>query len=544
MLCVNGNSVSLEEDFLENIAEQIKKRRTFAIISHPDAGKTTLTEKFLLYGGAINLAGTVKGRKAAKHAVSDWMEIEKERGISVTSSVLQFNYEGFCINILDTPGHQDFSEDTYRTLMAADSAVMVIDGSKGVEAQTIKLFKVCVMRHIPIFTFINKMDREARDPFELMDEIESVLGIRTCPVNWPIGCGKNFKGVYDRATKKITTFTAAMGGQKEVASQEFTLDGDEVNSIIGPDYHQQLIDDIELLDGACDELDMERVSRGNLSPVFFGSALTNFGVETFLEHFLKMTTSPLPRNTTTGMVDPFSPNFSAFVFKIQANMNKAHRDRIAFMRICSGKFEAGMEVTHVQGGRKIRLSQPQQMMAQDRKIVEEAYAGDIIGVFDPGIFSIGDTLCTGEKVEFEGIPTFAPEHFARVRQMDTMKRKQFIKGISQIAQEGAIQIFQEFNTGMEEIIVGVVGVLQFEVLTYRLENEYNVEVKLEKLPYEYIRWVENADEIDVAKIQGTSDMKRIKDLKDNPLLLFVNSWSVGMVEERNPKLKLSEFGRN
>jgi len=496
---------------LENIAEQIKKRRTFAIISHPDAGKTTLTEKFLLYGGAINLAGTVKGRKAAKHAVSDWMEIEKERGISVTSSVLQFNYEGFCINILDTPGHQDFSEDTYRTLMAADSAVMVIDGSKGVEAQTIKLFKVCVMRHIPIFTFINKMDREARDPFELMDEIESVLGIRTCPVNWPIGCGKNFKGVYDRATKKITTFTAAMGGQKEVASQEFSLEGDEVNSIIGPDYHRQLMDDIELLDGACDELDMERVSRGN---------------------------------TTTGMVDPFSPNFSAFVFKIQANMNKAHRDRIAFMRICSGKFEAGMEVTHVQGGRKIRLSQPQQMMAQDRKIVEEAYAGDIIGVFDPGIFSIGDTLCTGEKVEFEGIPTFAPEHFARVRQMDTMKRKQFIKGISQIAQEGAIQIFQEFNTGMEEIIVGVVGVLQFEVLTYRLENEYNVEVKLEKLPYEYIRWVENADEIDVAKIQGTSDMKRIKDLKDNPLLLFVNSWSVGMVEERNPKLKLSEFGRN
>ena len=529
---------------MENIAEQIKKRRTFAIISHPDAGKTTLTEKFLLYGGAINLAGTVKGRKAAKHAVSDWMEIEKERGISVTSSVLQFNYEGFCINILDTPGHQDFSEDTYRTLMAADSAVMVIDGSKGVEAQTIKLFKVCVMRHIPIFTFINKMDREARDPFELMDEIESVLGIRTCPVNWPIGCGKNFKGVYDRATKKITTFTAAMGGQKEVASQEFSLEGDEVNSIIGPDYHRQLMDDIELLDGACDELDMERVSRGNLSPVFFGSALTNFGVETFLEHFLKMTTSPLPRNTTTGMVDPFSPNFSAFVFKIQANMNKAHRDRIAFMRICSGKFEAGMEVTHVQGGRKIRLSQPQQMMAQDRKIVEEAYAGDIIGVFDPGIFSIGDTLCTGENVEFEGIPTFAPEHFARVRQMDTMKRKQFIKGISQIAQEGAIQIFQEFNTGMEEIIVGVVGVLQFEVLTYRLENEYNVEVKLEKLPYEYIRWVENADEIDVAKIQGTSDMKRIKDLKDNPLLLFVNSWSVGMVEERNPKLKLSEFGRN
>ena len=379
------------------LEEEIKRRRTFAIISHPDAGKTTLTEKFLLYGGAINLAGTVKGRKAAKHAVSDWMDIEKERGISVTSSAMQFNYEGFCINILDTPGHQDFSEDTYRTLMAADSAVMVIDGSKGVEAQTIKLFKVCVMRHIPIFTFINKFDREARDPYELIDEIEEVLGIRTCPVNWPIGCGKSFKGVYDRFTKKITTFTAAMGGAKEVASREFSADAEDLDAVIGPDYHAQLADDIELLDGASDELDMDRVRRGDLSPVFFGSALTNFGVETFLEHFLQMTTPPLPRKTLTGEIDPFRPDFSAFVFKIQANMNKAHRDRIAFMRICSGKFEAGMEVNHVQGGKKIRLTQPQQLMAQDRKIVEEAYAGDIIGVFDPGIFSIGDTLCTSSQ---------------------------------------------------------------------------------------------------------------------------------------------------
>ena len=529
---------------MADLREEIEKRRTFAIISHPDAGKTTLTEKFLLYGGAINLAGSVKGKATARHAVSDWMEIEKERGISVTSSVLQFNYDGYCINILDTPGHQDFSEDTYRTLMAADSAVMVIDASKGVEAQTRKLFKVCVMRHIPIFTFINKMDRDANDTFELLDDIEKELGIETCPINWPIGSGKDFKGVYDRNTKKVMTFSDTLKGTKEGEQKEIDIDDPALKEELGEDYWSQLMDEIELLDGASAEFDQDMVSKGELSPVFFGSALTNFGVETFLEHFLKMTTSPLPRNTTTGMVDPFSPNFSAFVFKIQANMNKAHRDRIAFMRICSGKFEAGMEVTHVQGGRKIRLSQPQQMMAQDRKIVEEAYAGDIIGVFDPGIFSIGDTLCTGEKVEFEGIPTFAPEHFARVRQMDTMKRKQFIKGISQIAQEGAIQIFQEFNTGMEEIIVGVVGVLQFEVLTYRLENEYNVEVKLEKLPYEYIRWVENADEIDVAKIQGTSDMKRIKDLKDNPLLLFVNSWSVGMVEERNPKLKLSEFGRN
>ena len=530
---------------MSDLQREISRRRTFAIISHPDAGKTTLTEKLLLYGGAIQLAGSVKGKAAARHAVSDWMELEKQRGISITSSVLQFEYNGYCINILDTPGHQDFSEDTYRTLMAADSAVMVIDGAKGVEPQTRKLFKVCALRHIPIFTFINKMDREARDTFELLDDIEKELGIATCPINWPIGSGKEFQGVYDREKKCVIAYSDTEKGTKEGTSTEIPIQDEEhLKELIGEDAADKLLGEVELLDGASAEFDLDEVQKGNLTPVCFGSALTNFGVETFLEHFLKMTTSPLPRNTTTGMVDPFSPNFSAFVFKIQANMNKAHRDRIAFMRICSGKFEAGMEVTHVQGGRKIRLSQPQQMMAQDRKIVEEAYAGDIIGVFDPGIFSIGDTLCTGEKVEFEGIPTFAPEHFARVRQMDTMKRKQFIKGISQIAQEGAIQIFQEFNTGMEEIIVGVVGVLQFEVLTYRLENEYNVEVKLEKLPYEYIRWVENADEIDVAKIQGTSDMKRIKDLKDNPLLLFVNSWSVGMVEERNPKLKLSEFGRN
>ena len=530
---------------MPDIKSEIEKRRTFAIISHPDAGKTTLTEKFLLYGGAINLAGSVKGKKTAKHAVSDWMEIEKERGISVTSSVLQFNYGGYCINILDTPGHEDFSEDTYRTLMAADSAVMVIDASKGVEKQTIKLFKVCVMRHIPIFTFINKMDREANYPFELLDEIESVLGISTCPVNWPIGCGKEFKGVYDRNEREVSLFKAAMNGQKEVDTKNMSIDDVALKDEIGQAFFDKLNEDVELLDGASAEFDIEKVQAGDLTPVFFGSALTNFGVETFLQHFLKMTTPPLPRNSSEGIIDPVKEDFSAFVFKIQANMNKAHRDRIAFMRICSGKFTAGMESFHVQGGKKIRLSQPQQMMAQERHIVEEAYAGDIIGVFDPGIFSIGDTICnSNKKFAFEGIPTFAPEHFARVRQIDTMKRKQFIKGISQIAQEGAIQIFQEFNTGMEEIIVGVVGVLQFEVLEYRLKNEYNVDIKLEPLPYEHIRWIENPEEINMSRIVGTSDMKKIKDLKDNPLLLFVNSWSVNMVLERNEGLTLSEFGKN
>lgn len=535
---------------MSTLTDEIKKRRTFAIISHPDAGKTTLTEKFLLYGGAINLAGSVKGKATARHAVSDWMEIEKERGISVTSSVLQFSYNDYCINILDTPGHQDFSEDTYRTLMAADSAVMVIDGSKGVEAQTRKLFKVCVMRHIPIFTFINKMDRDATDTFDLLDEIEKELGIATCPINWPIGSGKNFKGVYDRETRKVMLFSDTEKGTKEGTELELSIDDSKLSEYIPSVSMDTLLEEIELLDGASAEFDLEKVSRGELSPVFFGSALTNFGVETFLQHFLKMTSSPLPRTANiqniTVQIDPFSSDFSAFVFKIQANMNKAHRDRIAFMRICSGKFTSDMEVYHVQGNRKMRLSQPQQLMAQERKVIEEAYAGDIIGVFDPGIFSIGDTISvpsySSQPFAFEGIPTFAPEHFARVRQMDTMKRKQFVKGITQIAQEGAIQIFQEYHTGMEEIIVGVVGVLQFEVLKYRLENEYKVDIRLEQLPYEHIRWIENK-EIDLDKINGTSDMKKIQDLKGNPLLLFINSWSVGMTLERNEGLILSEFGR-
>ena len=531
---------------MSDLRTEINRRRTFAIISHPDAGKTTLTEKFLLYGGAINLAGSVKGKATARHAVSDWMEIEKERGISVTSSVLQFEYDGFCINILDTPGHQDFSEDTYRTLMAADSAVMVIDASKGVEAQTRKLFKVCVMRKIPIFTFINKMDRDANDTFDLLDEIEKELGIATCPKNWPIGSGKGFKGVFDRDTRCVILYSDTEKGTKEGEAREIPLEEEgALREAIGDEAADKLIEEIELLDGASAEFDLEQVRSGDLTPVFFGSALTNFGVEIFLRHFLEMTTPPLARKADCGIVDPVENSFSAFVFKIQANMNKAHRDRIAFMRICSGRFDASMEVKHVQGNRVMRLSQPQQLMASERKILDEAYAGDIIGVFDPGIFSIGDTICAPkENYAYEGIPTFAPEHFARVRQVDTMKRKQFVKGITQIAQEGAIQIFQEYNTGMEEIIVGVVGVLQFDVLKYRLNNEYNVEIRLEPLPYEYIRWIENKEDFDLDRLSGTSDMKKVKDMKGNPLLLFINEWSVGMTVDRNKGLILTEFGRN
>ena len=525
--------------------KEIEKRRTFAIISHPDAGKTTLTEKFLLYGGAINTAGSVKGKANSKYAVSDWMGIEKERGISVTSSVLQFNYDGYCINILDTPGHQDFSEDTYRTLMAADSAVMVIDASKGVEAQTIKLFKVCVMRHIPIFTFINKMDLEARDSFELLDDIETVLGIRTCPINWPIGAGKRFKGVYDRETKQVSMFRAvSVGGAKSAAETDYDLNDPALKEAVGDELYQQLLDEVELLDGASDTFDQELVDQGKLSPVFLGSALTTFGIETFLEHFLKMTKSPLPRMSNEGLIDPIEAPFSGFIFKIQANMNKAHHDRIAFMRICSGKFDASKDVYHVQSGRKLKLSQPQQIMAQDRKVIEEAYAGDVIGIFDPGIFSIGDTICTpGKKFEYEGIPTFAPEHFCRLVSLDSMKRKQFMKGVTQIAQEGAIQIFKDYSLDMSEIIVGVVGVLQFDVLKYRLENEYNCEVRLEPLPYNYIRWVKDPA-TDLNKLKRISDCKKVKDMKDNPLLLFANEWSIRIVLENNEGLELEDFKKN
>ena len=527
---------------LGKLEDEIKRRRTFAIISHPDAGKTTLTEKFLLYGGAIAQAGAVKGKKNSRHAVSDWMEIEKQRGISVTSSVMQFQYKNYCINILDTPGHQDFSEDAYRTLMAADSAVMVIDASKGVENQTRKLFKVCVMRHIPIFTFVNKMDRESRNPFDLMEQIESELGIQTYPVNWPIGSGKEFKGVYDRDKKHIISFEAS-GGQHQVAATEVDLSDPSLDSLIGEDLHSTLCDDIELLDGASYEFDIEKVRKGELSPVFFGSALTNFGVEPFLENFLEMTTSPTPRNSSAGIIDPFDPEFSAFVFKIQANMNKAHRDRITFLRICSGKFDKDMEVLHVQGNKKLRLSQPQQIMAQEREIIDEAYAGDIIGVFDPGIFAIGDTICSPKKkFEFESIPTFAPEHFMRVRQKDTLKRKQFVKGTTQIAQEGAIQIFHEPDSGMEEVIVGVVGVLQLEVFEYRMKNEYNVDLFKEGLPYSYIRWIDNKD-IDPKTLKLSSDTKLVKDFRDNYLLLFTSEWNIRWALERNEGLELSEFNR-
>jgi peptide chain release factor 3 len=523
---------------MSTLQQEISRRRTFAIISHPDAGKTTLTEKFLLYGGAIAQAGEVKGKRA-KAATSDWMEIEKQRGISVTSSVMQFQHDGYCINILDTPGHQDFSEDTYRTLMAADSAVMVIDGAKGVEPQTRKLFKVCAMRHIPIFTFINKMDREAKDALALCEEVERELGIDTYPVNWPIGSGREFRGVYDREEQHILFFSDA-GHSRKAGVQKVDLADEAVGELLGQKHWEALRDEVELL-GAGREFDLDAVRAGKLSPVFFGSALTNFGVEPFLNAFLRMTTPPLPRTAEGEVIDVYSPDFSAFVFKIQANMNKAHRDRLAFMRICSGKFQRDAELFHVQSGRKMRLSQPQQMMASEREIVDEAYAGDIIGVFDPGVFSIGDTITVpGKKFRFSGIPTFEPEHFMRVSPKDTMKRKQFIKGTEQIAQEGAIQIFKVPGTGMEEVIVGVVGVLQFDVFQYRMKNEYGVELYMYSLPYGHMRFIMSCPCADPKDLVLPSGAELLEDYRGHSLVVFTGEWAVNFLTKENPGIELSE----
>ena len=523
--------------------EEIKRRRTFAIISHPDAGKTTMTEKLLLYGGAIHEAGSVKARKAAKHATSDWMEIEKKRGISVTSSVMQFNYDGYCINILDTPGHQDFSEDTYRTLCAADAAVMLLDGAKGVEAQTIKLFTVCRKRGIPIFTFINKMDRAAKNPFDLIDELEKVLGIRSCPINWPIGTDGDFEGVYERDAGKVLLFDSKNKDHgASMVTQEVTgIEDPKLETMMNAYHYETLKNDIELLDMAGDELDMEKVSKGLLTPVFFGSAITNFGVETFLKHFLEMSPMPQPHHTTDGTVEPTDEMFSGFVFKIQANMDPNHRDRMAFLRICSGKYEKNMTVNHLRIGKKITLAQPQQFMAQDRNIVEDAYAGDIIGIFDPGHFRIGDTLISSNrKFEFDPIPVFPPENFARVQPKDSMKRKQFLKGIEQLSQEGAVQLYKQPDIGTETYIMGVVGILQFDVLEYRLKSEYGVDILRTPLNYRLARWVrsEAKPDFDPHDLTLTSTSLLVLDRDDEPVVLFESDWAVEWAKEHNEALEL------
>ncbi|NLW46177.1 MAG: peptide chain release factor 3 [Firmicutes bacterium] len=520
------------------LQKEVTRRRTFAIISHPDAGKTTLTEKLLLYGGAIHLAGSVKARKTQRHAVSDWMGIEKQRGISVTSSALQFEYNGYKINILDTPGHQDFSEDTYRTLMAADSAVMLIDVAKGVETQTIKLFKVCKQRGIPVFTFINKLDRNGKSPFELMEEIEKVLGIVSYPMNWPIGIDGEYKGVYNRREAQIELFqNDGSHGQWALQSSVGSASDPAFTEILGEDIQKALCDDIELLDTAGEQFDLGKVLRGELTPMFFGSAMTNFGVRPFLEEFLQLAPPPAPRKADSGEVQPDTEDFSAFVFKIQANMNPAHRDRLAFIRICSGVFERGMTVHHVQTGKPIKLAQPQQFMAQDREMVEKAYPGDIIGLFDPGVFAIGDTLCAeNHKLKFEDFPVFPPEQFARVQPKDTMRRKQFMKGITQLTQEGAVQLFKQPDSGFESFIVGVVGTLQFDVLRYRLQGEYGVDIQLQNLNYVMARWLVGDGITAKSKLDLQGDLL-LEDGQGRPVALFRSEWAFRYVMEKNPKVQ-------
>ncbi|NLM86733.1 MAG: peptide chain release factor 3 [Clostridiales bacterium] len=519
---------------------EIARRRTFAIISHPDAGKTTLTEKLLLYGGAIRQAGSVKARKAAAHATSDWMEIEKQRGISVTSSAMQFSFDGFHINILDTPGHQDFSEDTYRVLVAADSAVMLLDASRGVEEQTKKLFRVCRMRGIPIFTFINKMDRAGKDPFALMEELEQVLGIRSCPVNWPIGTDGDFQGVYHRDTKTVELYFSGDHGKTKAQKIEVALSDPALSGMLAGHYIKRLKDEVELLDEAGDAFDLDAIRKGELTPMFFGSAITNFGVEPFLNRFLRYTLPPTPRMSDQGLITPEDPDFSAFIFKIQANMNPAHRDRLAFVRVVSGVFKRDMAAWHSSQNKQIQLKAPQQFMADERAMVETAYPGDIIGLFDPGIYKLGDTLSQKQGLKFARIPVFAPEHFARVRPFDSMKRKQFLKGITQLSNEGAIQTFTRDDIGLEQSIVGVVGVLQFDVLAHRLKNEYGAELLMDTLPWRFVRWVRETPK-PVEDLALTSTTTRGLDAQGNPVLFFENEWSIRLAEEKNPGLVLEEI---
>ncbi|XID95849.1 peptide chain release factor 3 [Paenibacillaceae bacterium WGS1546] len=518
----------------DELRQEVAKRRTFAIISHPDAGKTTLTEKLLLYGGAIHTAGSVKARKAARHATSDWMEIEKQRGISVTSSVMQFQYAGKQVNILDTPGHQDFSEDTYRTLTAADSAVMLIDVAKGVEAQTIKLFQVCSKRGIPIFTFINKLDREGRDPFELLEEIERVLGIRSVPMNWPIGMGRELCGVYDRMKNQVELFQGKDHSEIEVRK---TSDYNDpiIKEMAGEYMAEKLASELELLDVAGDSFDYDKVRTGQLTPVFFGSAVNNFGVQTFLENFLELAPQPTERKTTEGTVDPEEAKFSGYIFKIQANMNPAHRDRIAFLRICSGKFNRGMSVRHVRVGKDIKLSQPQQFLAQDRDIVETAYPGDIIGLFDPGIFRIGDSLSEGRDVLFNELPTFSPEIFSKVSIKNALKQKQYLKGLDQLTEEGMVQVFRSVGS-FEDTYLGVVGQLQFEVFEYRMKNEYGVDIQLFRTPFQFARWI--VGKADPAKFRINSIL--VKDKNDVDVALFENEYAMRTAMERMPELQFLE----
>lgn len=532
-------SDKIKQTDLNIIRKEVLRRRTFAIISHPDAGKTTLTEKLLLYGGAIEAAGAVKSNRAQQAATSDWMELEKQRGISITSTVLQFEYSSFCLNLLDTPGHQDFSEDTYRTLAAADNAVMLIDAAKGLEPQTRKLFEVCRLRKLPLFTFINKLDRPSKEPFELLDEIEQEFKLRTYAVNWPIGTGDRFQGVVDRKTRMAHLFVRNVGGRSRAEVQKIPLDDESMKKLIPHDVYAQVLEELEILDGAAGALDLEAVRKAELTPVFFGSAANNFGVQLFLDSFIELGVSPLQFGEDHDTIDPLQPDFSGFVFKLQANMDPKHRDRIAFVRICTGVFERGMVVTNTRTKRQVSLTQPKKLFAQDRETIETAFPGDIIGLNNPGSFGIGDTIYLGKQVELPGIPSFRPEHFAILENSEPSKYKQFHKGISALQEEGAIQVLWLTEAETRYPLLAAVGPLQFEVVQFRLQSEYNVATYLRAQDIKHAFWVPGDWPVVNAMNRERYNVIIAKDRFNEPVLLFKQNWDLRSFQEKNPTIELS-----
>ena len=528
---------NLVEELTVSLSKEVSKRRNFAIISHPDAGKTTLTEKLLLYGGAIQQAGAVKARGEQRKVTSDWMELEKQRGISITSTVLQFAYKDKTINLLDTPGHQDFSEDTYRTLAAADNAVMLEDAAKGLEPQTRKLFEVCRMRQIPIFTFINKMDRPGQEPLELLDEIESELGLLTFAVNWPIGSGELFRGVVERATKEVVLFSRAERG-KQSNEIRLKINDPELKNLVEEELLTKALEEIEILDEAGCDLNQELILSGELTPVFFGSAMTNFGVRPFLDNFLELSQGPVARNSFDGPIVPTRESFSGFVFKLQANMDPKHRDRVAFVRVCSGRFEKDMTVQHARTGKQIRLSRPQKIFGQDRAVVDDAYPGDVIGLNNPGMFSIGDTLFIGPRVEFEGIPCFSPEIFSWLRNPNPSAFKNFRKGVNELREEGAVQILYDKDQSKRDPILAAVGQLQLEGVQHRLASEYGVETRLEPMGYQVARWVKGGWPA-LEEVGRIFNCKTVQDAWLRPVLLFKNEWNLNQLKEDHPEMELN-----